>query len=92
VIDRGGGAAAESLSRVPTPYSSSGKIVEVSAKPGAAYAYRLTGGEPGLKMGCVDPYMLVESDRQLSTEELRETSATNPPGLTCRVALFRRAW
>lgn len=72
MIDLGGGVTAESLSCVPTPYSSNGKIVEVSAKPGAAYAYRLTGGEPALKMGCADPYMLVESNRQLGTEELRE--------------------
>jgi hypothetical protein len=92
VIDLGGGATAESLSRVPTPYSSNGKIVEVSAKPGAAYAYRLTGGEPVLKMGCADPYILVESNRQLSTQELREIlrdesagthvpSCSRPPGV-----------
>jgi hypothetical protein len=91
-IDLGGGATADSLSSVPTPYSSNGKVVEVSAKPGAAYAYRLTGGVPVLKMGCVDPYILVESSRQLGTEELWEIlhdasvrthvpSCSPPPGV-----------
>jgi hypothetical protein len=72
VINLGGGDTAEPVSSVPTPYSSNGKIVEVNAKPGTAYAYRLVGGEPVGKMGCADPQLLVESNRQLSTEELRE--------------------
>jgi len=97
VTDLGDGATAESLSTVPTPYRSNGKIVEVSAKPGAAFTYRLTGGEPVLKMGCADPYILVESNRQLSTEELREilrneSAGTHVPGCSFPPGLVSVGW
>jgi hypothetical protein len=72
VIDLGGGDTAESVSGVPTPYSSNGKTTDVNAKPGTAYAYRLVGGEPVPKMGCANPQLTVESNRQLSKEELHK--------------------
>jgi len=79
------------------PQPPDGKIVEVSAKPGAAYAYRLTGGGPVLKMGCADPYLWVESNRRLSTKELREilrdeSAGTQVPGRSLAPGVVSIGW
>ncbi|HSZ04903.1 MAG TPA: hypothetical protein VK778_06840 [Solirubrobacteraceae bacterium] len=82
VIELGGGDTAEALTSVPTPYTSNGKTYEINAKPGTAYAYRLVGGVPPSRMRCADPQLTVESNRQLSKEELHKILLEESEGPT----------
>lgn len=80
VIELGGGDTAETVTSVPTPYRSNGKVYDVTAKPGTAYAYRLAGGQSPLR--CADPQLTVESNRQLSKEELHKILLEESEGPT----------
>ncbi|MHB1539588.1 MAG: hypothetical protein ACYCUM_14680 [Solirubrobacteraceae bacterium] len=81
VIELGGGDTAETLATVPITYqSSNGKDYQVNVPSGAAYTYRLAGGKSNLH--CADPETIVESDRQLSSEELHKLLLEESAGPT----------
>jgi hypothetical protein len=81
VIELGGGDTAETLATVPVQYQrSNGTSYQVNVPSGTAYTYKLAGGESNLI--CANPELLVESNRQLSSEELHQLLLEESAGAT----------
>jgi hypothetical protein len=81
VIELGGGDTAETVPTVPVyVQGSDGKTYQVNVPSGAAYTYKLAGGEPDLS--CAHTELIVQSNRQLSSEELHKLLLEDSAGPT----------